>query len=125
MIIAFTGHRDSLAPAGFLERIAAEYPGATWRHGGAVGFDSQVSKFAAQNGIIQQTILPDYNRFGDAAPLIRNRDILHGAKLLVALYDGRKSGGTLYTIQEARRQGISIRFAGIEEQPKQAALPGF
>ncbi len=108
MKIAFTGHRDSFVDESRLEALAEKFPRATWCHGGAGGFDSQVSRFAAEHNIQQECIRPDYGRFGRAAPLIRNRAIVAGAAFLVAAYDGRRSGGTFYTVNHARSIGIRV-----------------
>ena len=46
MKIGFTGHRDKMVYEHTLNHIASKYPGATWVHGGAKGFDSQVENYA-------------------------------------------------------------------------------
>lgn len=104
MNIAFTGHRDKTAPPADLEMIYAQYPNATWIHGGAMGFDSQVSLFAATHNIPQIMIRPDYGAHSKSAPLVRNRQIVDQGDLLVACYDGRKSGGTFYTVRYAQKR---------------------
>ena len=110
MNIAFTGHRDKTSSDVTLAALHAEFPEATWVHGGAVGFDSQVAAYAASHAIPQVVIRPNYDRYGRKAPLIRNRTIVDRADLLIACYDGRKTGGTFYTIQYAKRVGTGIRF---------------
>jgi len=115
MRIAFSGHRDRFAPISALEDIRNSYPGAIWVHGGASGFDTQVETFAKTNGIETEVIRPDYKTHGKSAPLIRNHTILRNSELLVACYDGRKSGGTFYTLNLARKMELSIRFTGIQE----------
>ena len=109
MRIAFTGHRDGQADEQALLALAAEHAGAVWVHGGAAGFDSQVSALAARLGIPQEVVRPDA-RQGKAAPFIRNRAVVDGADILVALYDGRKSGGTAYTVDYARRRRVCTRI---------------
>lgn len=42
MNIGFTGHRNKLCNEQSLLRIEERFPGATWVHGGAEGFDTQV-----------------------------------------------------------------------------------
>ena len=108
MVIGFTGHRDRVAHAGELCRIADEHPEAVWIHGGAVGFDSQVSAYASSCGIPQSILRPDYAKHGKSAPLIRNREIVARATLLVACWDGRDSGGTAHTVAEARKRGVRV-----------------
>jgi len=110
MIIGFTGHRNSTCDPSILEDLATEFPGATWVHGGAVGFDTQVSAFAVAHAIAEIILRPDYDRYGSKlAPILRNKDIVARSELLIACYDGRKKGGTFATLEEARRRGVTIR----------------
>ena len=115
MRIAFSGHRDRLAPISTLEDVCNSYPGAVWVHGGAGGFDTQVETFARSHSIKTEVIRPNYEKFGKAAPLKRNQAILEGSELLVACYDGRTSGGTFYTINLANKTGLPVRLAGIQK----------
>ena len=116
MRIAFTGHRDKQAWVADLVEIALKYPKALWVHGGAEGFDAQVERYANLADIPTKIIRPDYKRYhGKKAPLMRNHQIVRGADLLVALYDGRKGGGTRYTMDIARDNDIPI----IELKPRQ------
>lgn len=114
MIIAFTGHRDRLCNDADLLAIEAQYPGATWVHGGAVGFDAQVHRVAQALGKSEKVgtiivVRPDYHRHvPKVAPLRRNEYIVDRAAVLYACYDGRKRGGTLYTINYAKRMGVSV-----------------
>lgn len=103
MRIAFTGHRNRFAKRQAIENILNQFPGATWIHGGAIGFDSQINCFAISHKIPTQVIRPDYSQFAKAAPLVRNRTIVEQCDLLIALYDGRKTGGTAYTIKYAKK----------------------
>ncbi len=41
--------------------------------------------------------------------LLRDRLMVSESSLVIALYDGRRSGGTFYTINEARKHGKVIR----------------
>jgi len=109
MIIGFTGHRDKVAPIERLLQIAADYPGATWVTGGAVGFDQSVERFAAKNGIKNIIYRPNFKQFGRGAFHARNRQIVDGASLIVAMWDGRKGGGTVYTINYARKKGLEVK----------------
>jgi hypothetical protein len=110
MIISFTGHRDRRANSAELFTIEAEYPGATWVHGGAVGFDSQVDDVAKDlgkseaNGLLV-VIKPDYARYSSkVAPIMRNFVIVDRGDILYALWDGRKAGGTYRTVQYAEEK---------------------
>lgn len=107
MIIAFTGHRDKLVDPRKFDALPRD---ALWVHGGAIGFDSQVEAYAKAHGIPTMVILPDYDRYGRTAPLERNKLSIKQAHKLIALYDGRKYGGTFYTINLAKKKGIEIEY---------------
>jgi hypothetical protein len=112
--ISFTGHRDKLCADGELARIAKRWPGGIWVHGGAVGFDTQVQRYAENNRIPTLIILPDYEKNkGKQAPIIRNREIAELGNVLVACYDGRKTGGTFFTINFARKLGKHIELVAL------------
>lgn len=113
MNIGFTGHRNKTIDKSALQALAEEFPQSIWIHGGAIGFDSQVSEFASQMGITQKIIRPNYLQHGRPAPLIRNRQIVFDADLLVACFDGRKTGGTAYTIKQAQKLKKPIRFLAL------------
>lgn len=108
MNIAFTGHRNRQVTIDTLAQIAARFPGATWVHGGAAGFDTQVAEYAKAHAIPQVIIRPDYATYGKSAPLVRDRMIVDAADCLFACYDGRKTGGTFYTLAYARKQGKPV-----------------
>lgn len=113
--VAFTGHRNRTTYELELAAIAHCFPKAVWVHGGAKGFDSQVEDYAHKLGIKTHVIRPDYNRYGRGAPLIRNKEIVSGAKLLVACYDGRQTGGTFYTINFAKKHKIPVVIVSARE----------
>ena len=70
--------------------------------GGARGVDQSVREYAARTGIKLTEFLPRYERFGRAAPLKRNQEIVAYADLVVALWDGT-SRGTAQVIATCRR----------------------
>lgn len=115
MRIAFSGHRDQISDTSSLDDIRALDPAAVWVHGGAQGFDSQVEAYAQRHNIQTVVIRPDYQKFGKGAPLKRNHQIIEGADMLVACYDGRKSGGTYYTLTLARKLGLPVKLTGIQK----------
>ena len=110
MKIGFTGHRNKMVSHEDLEKLMIIYPGSTWIHGGAVGFDQQVESFANKNKIQQIVHHPDYKQYGKAAPLIRNRKIVEDVDILIACWDGRKQGGTYYTINFASKSKKQIKI---------------
>jgi hypothetical protein len=108
MIISFTGHRNKILARETLDMIYNIYGGDTWAHGGAVGFDTQISNFARAHGIKEIVIKPEYTKYSKVAPLIRNRKIVEVGEILIACYDGRKTGGTKYTIEYAKKTGKKV-----------------
>ena len=115
LVIGFTGHRDRICDPRLLAEIAERYPDAVWIHGGAPGFDRQVEEFG-RNTIVPPIILrPNYKRYPPRlAPLKRTEEIVHLSGLLVALYDGRESGGTAYTVEYARKRSVPVIVLEVE-----------
>ena len=72
--------------------------------GGASGVDSCAAEFANKNGIKLTVFLPQYDRYGRGAPIVRNRQIVDYADKVIAFWDG-KSKGTLSTIKYANKIG--------------------
>ncbi len=108
MKIAFTGHRNKQASIEDIENIVKQYPDAVFIHGGAIGFDSQISTFAKKNEIKEIIIKPDYKSYGRSAPIIRNKEIVNQSDIVFALYDGRLSGGTFFTINFAEKNNKKV-----------------
>ncbi len=77
--------------------------------GGATGVDTLVEAYAHAHGIPIQVIRPDYALYGRKAPLVRNRQIVECADLVVAIWDGR-STGTTYTVDYANARGVPVRL---------------
>ena len=69
--------------------------------GGAVGVDSCAANFAREKGIRLTVFLPQYDLYGRAAPIIRNRQIVDYADKVIAFWDG-SSKGTLSVIKYAQ-----------------------
>ena len=72
--------------------------------GGAVGIDSCAAEYAKKNGLMLTVFLPQYERYGRAAPIVRNKMIVDYADKIVAFWDG-KSRGTLSVIKYAEKTG--------------------
>lgn len=123
MIIAFTGHRDCLTDNQALQVIYAAHPNAKWLHGGAEGFDTQVNEFATERMIPVEVIRPDYEQYPPKiAPLKRNEEIVNRCDKLVACYDGRTTGGTVYTIKLATVAKKEIVFVNAKKiKPRKGA----
>lgn len=72
--------------------------------GGAVGVDSCAAEYAKKKGLKLTVFLPQYDRYGRSAPIVRNKQIVDYADKIVALWDG-KSKGTLSVIKYAEKTG--------------------
>ncbi len=72
--------------------------------GGAVGVDSCAAEYAKEQGIKLTIFLPQYERYGRAAPIIRNKEIVDYADKIFAFWDG-SSKGTLSVIKYAEKTG--------------------
>ena len=74
--------------------------------GGAVGVDSCAAGYAKEHNIRLTVFLPQYDTYGRAAPIVRNKKIVDYADKVVAFWDG-KSKGTLSVIKYAEKIGKS------------------
>lgn len=70
--------------------------------GGAVGVDTCAAEYAKKNGLKLTEFLPQYDRYGRAAPIVRNKEIVDYADKIIAFWDGR-STGTLSVIKYAEK----------------------
>ena len=77
--------------------------------GGAKGIDTCAKEFAAANGIVFNEILPEYKKFGRAAPLIRNKQIVKTADKVLVFWDG-KSKGTSFVLNELKKDNKSFEL---------------
>ena len=75
--------------------------------GGAKGIDTCAARYAASHNIKLTVFLPEYNRYGKAAPLKRNLKIIEYADLVIAFWDG-KSKGTKFVINNCKKQNIKL-----------------
>ena len=80
--------------------------------GGARGIDSCARMYAVSHNLPIKEVFPDYPRFGRAAPLKRNLQIVEYADEILAFWDGH-SRGTAYTIRQAEKVGKKIRVVRI------------
>lgn len=72
--------------------------------GGAVGVDTCALEYAERNGIRITLFLPQYEKYGRAAPIMRNKEIVDYADKVIAFWDG-SSRGTRSVIQYAKKTG--------------------
>ena len=76
--------------------------------GGAQGADSSAETYAREKSIPCTLFQPDYRRYGRAAPLRRNDEIIAYSDMVLAFWDG-SSRGTAYVIRQCKRHGKSLR----------------
>lgn len=77
--------------------------------GGAKGIDQNAAEYAKKHGIILTEFLPMYEKYGRAAPIVRNRQIVDYADEVIAFWDG-KSRGTLSVIEYCKKMGKFCRI---------------
>jgi predicted Rossmann fold nucleotide-binding protein DprA/Smf involved in DNA uptake len=76
--------------------------------GGARGRDTYAREFAQKNNLPLQEFLPDYDKYGRGAPLVRNKLIVEACDCLITFWDGQ-SHGTKYTIDYAVQMGKPVK----------------
>lgn len=75
--------------------------------GGARGIDTCAGIFAETREIKYKEFLPEYDKFGRGAPIIRNNEIMDYSDLVIAFWDG-KSKGTKYVIDRCRKHNKEV-----------------
>ena len=75
--------------------------------GGARGADTLGKMYANDNGIDIQEFLPDWEKLGKRAGMIRNRDIIDACNEVIAFWDG-ESKGTKHAIGYAEEKGKPV-----------------
>jgi len=103
MKIAIVGSRDFNDYSQlhyWMDRIRTLFPVDGFVSGGAKGADSLAENYARGCKIPIEVIKPDWEKFGKAAGMIRNGEIVKAADIIVAFWDGR-SRGTKNSIDRA------------------------
>lgn len=77
--------------------------------GGAVGVDQIAAAFAAEHQIPLVEFLPQYEKFGRQAPLVRNVEIIKNSSLVLAFWNGH-SRGTAFVVRKCRELGVPVRL---------------
>ena len=76
--------------------------------GGARGVDTSAREYARAHGLPCTEFLPEYGKYGRAAPLKRNLQIIEYADLVLAFWDG-ESRGTAYVIRKCREMNVPCK----------------
>ena len=70
--------------------------------GGAVGVDLCAAEYAKKKGLKLTVFLPQYERYGRAAPIVRNKEIVDYADKIIVFWNG-SSKGTRSVIKYAEK----------------------
>lgn len=99
MIIGVIGSRDLM-----VDKLEKYIPVGCDKivSGGAVGIDKCAADYARKQGIELLEILPDYKKYGKAAPILRNKTIVDESHLVIAFWNG-SSKGTKMVIEYCRK----------------------
>lgn len=79
--------------------------------GGARGVDQTAEQTARARGLDVISIPAQWDKFGKAAGVRRNQEIVAIAHTIIAFWDGI-SPGTAHSIQIARQQGKTVNIMG-------------
>ena len=82
--------------------------------GGANGVDTLAETVAKQKRILFEKILPDYEKYGKSAPLLRNKEIVERADLVLAFWDFQ-SRGTADTIVHCIHMQVPVEVYGLKD----------
>lgn len=72
--------------------------------GGAKGVDTLAEAYAKERGIPAVTVKPCYERYGRAAPILRDEEMVDLADSVLVIWDG-VSRGSRHTADYARKKG--------------------
>ena len=73
--------------------------------GGARGIDTCAKEYALANNIPITEFLPEYDKYGKAAPLKRNIEITLNSDFMLIIWDG-KSRGTKHVIDNCKKHNV-------------------
>lgn len=111
MKLAIVGSRtliDARLVADEVDHVHAETAVTELISGGAKGADKLGEAWALTHDIPIRKLLPDWDRHGRAAGIIRNSDIVKEADKVIAFWDGT-SRGTRDTIAKARKANKMLK----------------
>ena len=110
MKVAIIGSRNL-----FLEDFSEYLPEETSEiiSGGAKGIDSCAEKYAANNNIKFTVIKPEYEKYGRAAPLQRNKIIIEKNDLVIGFWNG-VSRGTTFVTENCKMQNKPCKIVYLE-----------
>ena len=80
--------------------------------GGAKGADTYAREFAQKHNLKLIEFLPEYDKYGKGAPLVRNKLIVDNCDCVLAFWDG-KSRGSKFTLDYAKEKNKPIKIVQI------------
>ncbi|MBE6662786.1 MAG: DUF2493 domain-containing protein [Ruminococcaceae bacterium] len=83
--------------------------------GGASGVDALAEQYADEHKLSKLILRPQYDRYGRAAPLKRNKEMVELCDEVLVIWDG-VSHGTKYTIECAKRKNKPLRVVIVENR---------
>jgi hypothetical protein len=82
--------------------------------GGACGVDTSARNFAIANEIKLVEFLPEYDKYGRRAPLVRNLQIIEYSDIVLAFWDGvNLTPGTKHVIDNCKKKGVELRIISL------------
>lgn len=107
MKLAVVGSRNWAMPI-IISKILDEIYPAEVVSGGAKGVDSYAEAWALLHLIKMKVFKPDWDKYGNRAGALRNKQIIDYCDQLIAFWDG-KSKGTKISIDMAAKAGKLMR----------------
>ena len=80
--------------------------------GGATGADSLAERYAIEHNIGISIYKPDWIKFGKAAGIMRNTDIVNSSNRLIA-FPSKSSVGTWDSINKAKKAGKDVMLYNV------------
>ena len=77
-------------------------------HGGAKGADQFADRWAKARLIPVKVFRPNYDQYGNRAPLVRNDTMVELCDVCVAIFKMEQTGGTMYTARAANARNKLI-----------------
>ena len=81
--------------------------------GGAIGVDACAAQYAKSRSLKLTEFLPQYDRYGRGAPIVRNKAIVDYADKVLVFWNG-SSKGTMSVIKYAQKTGKRYEVVLIE-----------
>ena len=82
--------------------------------GGARGVDTCAAEYARNHGLKLTEFLPEYDKYGRAAPIVRNRAIVEASDEVLAFWDG-SSRGTKSVIDFCQKTAKPCRVVTLQK----------